>query len=84
MSGTYLLVDIDECSSSPCFNGATCWHETDIYHCNCSAGYDGTNCETGTVAFSSTIHNPSNLTNLFMSLLRQDTMYSFTNKQIVW
>ena len=51
MSGTYLLVDIDECSSSPCFNGATCWHETDIYHCNCSAGYDGTNCETGTMAF---------------------------------
>ena len=58
MSSTYLLVDIDECSSSPCLSSATCWHETDIYHCNCSAGYTGTKCEMGTVPFSET-HNSS-------------------------
>ena len=30
--------NIDECESSPCQNGATCWDLVNSYACNCSAG----------------------------------------------
>ena len=45
--------DIDECLSSPCKNGATCAHSSDLatimadlYTCTCVAGYSGDICET--------------------------------------
>ena len=41
------MTDIDECSSNPCLNGATCVDGTNGYTCTCVAGYTGTNCETG-------------------------------------
>ena len=42
------VVDTDECSSSPCQNGATCSMPAfDMYKCECLVGYTGTNCETG-------------------------------------
>ena len=42
-----LLIDIDECSSNPCMNGATCTDAVNSYTCACVAGYTGTHCETG-------------------------------------
>ena len=42
-----VLVDINECSSSPCDNGATCSDAIDGYTCACVAGYTGTHCEIG-------------------------------------
>ena len=42
-----VLVDINECSSSPCMNGATCTDAVNSYTCACVAGYTGTHCETG-------------------------------------
>ena len=42
-----VLVDINECSSSPCSNGATCTDAVNSYTCACVAGYTGTHCETG-------------------------------------
>ena len=41
------LVDINECSSNPCMNGATCTDAVNSYTCACVAGYTGLNCETG-------------------------------------
>ncbi|WAR18598.1 FBP1-like protein, partial [Mya arenaria] len=41
-SGTYQ----DECSSSPCKNGATCEDDVDNFVCNCKHGYAGILCET--------------------------------------
>ena len=45
-------IDIDECLSSPCKNGATCADSTDDseigfheYECFCSAGWEGFNCD---------------------------------------
>jgi hypothetical protein len=32
-------VDIDECSSNPCFNTAVCGDLIDMYSCACVAGY---------------------------------------------
>ena len=42
-----VLVDINECSSSPCMNGATCTDAVNSYTCACVAGYIGTHCEPG-------------------------------------
>ena len=39
--------DIDECTSNPCVNDATCVDDVNGYTCNCAAGYTGTHCEQG-------------------------------------
>ena len=40
------FVDVLECSSDPCLNGATCLEETNNYVCICQFGYEGDRCET--------------------------------------
>ena len=42
------------CTGNPCENGATCYEQNgDLgYLCLCPAGYEGTNCETGTCHIS--------------------------------
>ena len=42
------ILDIDECSSSPCKNGGTCTDHVNRYRCTCAAGYTGANCNAGT------------------------------------
>ena len=37
--------DIDECSSDPCMNGATCLDELDQFSCQCAAGFTSTVCD---------------------------------------
>ena len=49
---SYLYPDVDECSSSPCLNGATCTDGINHYNCTCVAGYEGVNCETGIISLS--------------------------------
>ena len=39
--------DIDECSSTPCQNGAACTDNINGYTCNCNPGYGGVLCEIG-------------------------------------
>lgn len=39
-------VDIDECSSNPCLNGATCTQYVASYTCTCPLGFSGINCAT--------------------------------------
>ena len=41
------LLDINECTNSPCKNGATCVNLDGSYRCDCKSGYSGDNCETG-------------------------------------
>ena len=41
----YLCVlDIDECASNPCVNGATCVDQINGYNCTCPAGFTGPTC----------------------------------------
>ncbi|XP_065053009.1 fibropellin-3-like [Rhopilema esculentum] len=42
----FKCIDINECESNPCKNGATCLNQINRYVCQCSPGYTGTNCET--------------------------------------
>ena len=42
-----VLVDINECNSSPCENGAICTDTINSYTCDCVEGHTGANCETG-------------------------------------
>lgn len=35
-------IEIDECSSSPCLNNATCIDEIGNFSCSCLMGYEGT------------------------------------------
>ena len=44
--GNLFVIDIDECSSSPCKHGATCVDGVNSYTCKCRAGFSGKNCET--------------------------------------
>ena len=47
-------IDIDECDSDPCQNGATCNDGVNGYTCtNCPAGSTGPDCETGKYVYKS-------------------------------
>ena len=39
-------MDIDECDSSPCQNGASCEDTLAGYTCECLGGFKGSHCET--------------------------------------
>ena len=41
------IVDVNECHSNPCANGATCVDGVHQYSCSCAAGYTGSDCKTG-------------------------------------
>ncbi|XP_030375580.1 cubilin homolog [Scaptodrosophila lebanonensis] len=36
---------LDECQSMPCKNGGTCYDDYKSFHCDCTAGWQGTTCE---------------------------------------
>ncbi|XP_032591059.1 cubilin homolog isoform X2 [Drosophila grimshawi] len=38
-------LEIDECLSSPCKNGGTCYDEYKAFYCSCSAAWQGLTCE---------------------------------------
>ena len=42
----FLLLELNECASNPCINGA-CVGEVDGFTCECCAGFTGELCETG-------------------------------------
>ena len=48
-----VILDIDECASSPCQNNATCIDGANGYGCNCTAGYNGTHCGIGKMYYVS-------------------------------
>ena len=41
-----LVLDINECASSPCTNGGACIDEIDRFTCECMSGFTGDQCET--------------------------------------
>ena len=41
------ILDINECTSNPCFNGATCNDLVNGYSCSCVPGWTGTICNSG-------------------------------------
>jgi hypothetical protein len=45
-SGFNCDVDLDECGSYPCQNGATCTDSSFAYQCTCGSGFSGVNCAT--------------------------------------
>ena len=47
----FQYLDIDECQSDPCQNGATCNDLINGYNCSCADGYTGNDCETGYYIF---------------------------------
>ena len=42
-----LLLDVNECVSSPCKNSGTCLDRVNMYDCDCVSGYTGAMCESG-------------------------------------
>ena len=43
--GATCEVDVDECLSSPCFNGGTCSNTNGSYICACIEDWTGKDCE---------------------------------------
>ena len=43
-TGSNCAIDVDECASSPCNNGATCNNEIGSFSCSCPQGYTGATC----------------------------------------
>lgn len=41
------IVDVNECSNSPCKNGATCSNTHGSYKCTCDRRFTGKNCDQG-------------------------------------
>ena len=48
-----VLIEINECESSPCLNGASCVDNINRYSCSCLVGYTDPECSTGAVVFFS-------------------------------
>ena len=40
-------LDVDECASNPCMNGATCTDGVNMFNCTCAPGFIGEECSTG-------------------------------------
>ena len=47
INNIYNLSDINECSSNPCENNATCVDQVTGYTCTCQAGYTRNHCDIG-------------------------------------
>lgn len=43
--GSKCEIDVKECDSNPCKNGATCKEDIGKYSCECGNGYEGLHCE---------------------------------------
>ncbi|OPJ73417.1 hypothetical protein AV530_005774 [Patagioenas fasciata monilis] len=44
-SGQYCEIEMNECDSTPCLNGAVCQDDVNSYDCFCPEGFEGLNCE---------------------------------------
>lgn len=47
MNWFFLMLDIDECQSSPCIQG-NCSDIVNEYRCHCFPGFEGLQCQIGT------------------------------------
>ena len=46
LTGTDCLIQIDYCSSQPCYNNGTCLSQLDSFACQCQSNYKGRLCQT--------------------------------------
>ena len=49
-------LDIDDCQKQLCQNNGTCQDLVNDYQCNCTAGFNGNNCEIGIEYFVIHMH----------------------------
>ena len=59
-----VVLDINECDSSPCQNGGSCGDEVNKFSCTCAVGFEGATCQTGrsfTFRFHRQIYFSSNI-----------------------
>ena len=45
-----LLTELNECDSSPCLNGGTCFNAINAYICTCVAGFTDLECSSGNIS----------------------------------
>lgn len=44
----FCALDVNECTTYfPCLNNGTCVNNEGSYHCNCTLGWQGSDCEKG-------------------------------------
>ena len=52
---------MNECSSNPCQNGASCFDGVDFYHCVCASGWQGDRCTEGEEITEYFAHAPKHM-----------------------
>jgi len=62
-----MVLDVNECGSAPCQNSGICIDSVAGYHCSCSAGYKGIQCEMGKLNYLICMHKCMTI-NVFMLL----------------
>ena len=76
-----LVVDINECDSTPCQNGATCLNNANMYRCICPNGWFGTNCQEGKFIYVSFLtHSTEFHTNSFLYKSVKNSPFSIIMK----
>ena len=78
---SYLFVGINECTKSPCKNGATCVNLQGSYRCNCKSGYSGNNCQTGDKIILCWLKSSSVLELLLITKSIVIILVSYTHKE---
>ncbi|PIO34262.1 hypothetical protein AB205_0200690 [Aquarana catesbeiana] len=56
-SGQLCEMEIDNCASAPCKNGAVCINKVNAYSCLCQKGWTGSNCTTDVDECSQGLNN---------------------------
>ena len=46
-SASFFPLDVNECASNPCKNGATCVNTVEGFNCTCTKGFQGKICDNG-------------------------------------
>ena len=80
----FILIDIDECASDPCQNGATCVDGVNGYTCTCASGYTDTHCDAGMSSVFTSDKQFHHHDSLFYSVIYRHSSCKCELEYLIW